>query len=98
MPATTNRAALLHDIGNIAIGDGVLNKPRPLRPAERALVQSHARIGHDLVRRVPALAGVADAVLRHFEWYDGNGYPDGLAGESIPIAARIVDVTAAYML
>ncbi len=88
--------ALLHDIGNIAVGDGVLNKPGPLRPAERALVQSHVRIGHDLVRRVPALAGVADAVLRHHEWYDGNGYPDGFAGESIPVAARIVSVTAAY--
>ncbi len=88
--------ALLHDIGNIGVGDGVLNKPGPLRAAERALVQSHVRIGHDLVRHVPALAGVADAVLRHHEWHDGGGYPDGLAGESIPVAARVVGVVTAY--
>ncbi len=88
--------ALLHDIGNIGVGDGVLNKPGPLRAVERALVQSHVRIGHDLVRQVPALAGVAEAVLRHHEWYDGDGYPDSLSGESIPIAARVVGAVSAY--
>ncbi len=88
--------ALLHDIGNIGISDGVLNKPGPLRAAERALVQSHVRIGHDLVRQVPALAGVADAVLHHHEWYNGSGYPNGLPGDSIPVAARVVGVVAAY--
>ena len=88
--------ALLHDIGNIGVGDGVLTKPGPLRATERALVQSHVRIGHDLVRHLPALAAVADAVLRHHEWYDGGGYPDGLVGESIPVAARVVGVVTAY--
>jgi len=88
--------ALLHDSGTIGIGDSVLTKPGPLRDAERALVQSHVRIGHDLVRQVPALVGVADAVLHHHEGYDGSGYPDGLFGERIPIAARIVGAVAAY--
>ncbi len=88
--------ALLHDIGNIGVGDGVLTKPGPLRAAERALIQSHVHIGHDLIRHVPALAGVADAVLHHHEWYDGSGYPDRLSGQRIPIAARIVGVVAAY--
>ncbi len=88
--------ALLHDSGTIGIGDSVLTKPGPLRDAERALVQSHVRIGHDFVWQVPALAGVADAVLHHHEGYDGSGYPDGLSGERIPIAARIVGAVAAY--
>lgn len=89
-------AALLHDIGKIGVSDGVLNKPGPLLPEERALVQSHVRIGHDLIKRVPALAGIADVVLHHHEWYDGSGYPDGLRGESISLASRIVSVVDTY--
>ena len=89
-------AALLHDIGKIGVSDGILNKPGALLPAERDLVRSHVRIGHDLIRHVPALTVVADAVLHHHEWYDGTGYPDGLQGEQIPIAARIVGVVDSY--
>lgn len=89
-------AALLHDIGKIGVSDGILNKPGPLLPEERELVRSHVRVGHDLIQHVPALAVVADAVLHHHEWYDGTGYPDGLQGEKIPIAARIVCVVDSY--
>lgn len=89
-------AALLHDIGKIGVSDGILNKPGPLLPAEHDLVRSHVRLGRDLILHVPALAPVADAVLHHHEWYDGSGYPDGLSGGDIPIAARIVCVVDSY--
>ncbi len=88
--------ALLHDIGKIGISDGVLNKPGTLLPEERELVRAHVRIGHDLLRRVPALVAVGHVLLHHHEWYDGNGYPDGLVGESIPLIARIVAVVDCY--
>ena len=89
-------AALLHDVGKIGVSDGVLNKPGPLLPEERALVRSHVRVGADLLRHVPVLQPVADVVLHHHEWYNGAGYPDGLRAEEIPIAARIVAVVDAY--
>ena len=89
-------AALLHDIGKIGVSDGILNKPGPLLPAERDLIRSHVRVGHDLIKHVPALTVVAEAVLHHHEWYDGTGYPDGLQGEQIPIASRIVCVVDSF--
>jgi putative nucleotidyltransferase with HDIG domain len=89
-------AALLHDVGKIGVSDGVLNKPGPLLPEERELMRSHVRVGHDLLSKVPALARVADVVLHHHEWYDGSGYPDGLRGDEIPVAARIVCCVDAY--
>jgi HD-GYP domain-containing protein (c-di-GMP phosphodiesterase class II) len=89
-------AALLHDIGKIGVSDGVLNKPGPLIAEERMLVEAHVRIGHDLLNSIPALRDVASATLYHHEWFDGTGYPEGLAGESIPIASRIVAVVDAY--
>jgi len=89
-------AALLHDVGKIGVSDGVLNKPGPLLPEERDLVRTHVRIGHDLLSRVPSLTPVANVVLHHHEWYDGQGYPDGLSAERIPFAARIVAVADAY--
>ncbi len=89
-------SALLHDVGKIGVSDGVLHKPGPLLPEEVELVRSHVRVGYDLLRKVPALADVASVVLHHHEWYDGSGYPDGLKGEDIPIAARIVAAVDAY--
>jgi putative nucleotidyltransferase with HDIG domain len=89
-------AALLHDVGKIGVSDGVLNKPGPLLPEERDLVRTHVRVGHDLLARVPVLSDVAQVVLHHHEWYDGRGYPDGLAGDHIPLPARIVAVADAY--
>lgn len=89
-------AALLHDVGKIGVSEGVLNKPGPLLPEERKLVEAHVRIGHDLLHGVPALREVAAAVLYHHERFDGGGYPEGLAGECIPMASRIVAVVDAY--
>jgi hypothetical protein len=89
-------AALLHDVGNVAVSDGVLNKPGPLLDAERALVRAHAQIGHDLLSQIPLLDAVARVVRHHHERYDGTGYPDGLKHDQIPLAARIVAVVDAF--
>lgn len=89
-------AALLHDVGKIGVSDGILNKPGPLLPEERELMRAHVRVGHDLICKVPALESVAEVVLHHHEWYDGSGYPGGIKGEDIHIAARIVCVVDAY--
>ena len=94
--AVTCYAALLRDIGKVAISDGVLNKVGPLLPAERELVRAHARLGYDILSRVGPLRPVADVVLHHHERYDGAGYPDGLAREAIPLESRVVAVLDAY--
>ena len=87
---------LLHDIGKIGVSDGILNKPGKLLPEEWDLMRCHVRVGRDLLAPVQALDQVADVVLHHHEAYDGNGYPDGLKGEEISAAARIVCVADAY--
>lgn len=85
-------AGLLHDIGKLALPDRILHKPASLDPAERALVQQHPAIGERILREVPGLASIADAVRASHERFDGMGYPDGLAAEEIPLVARIVSV------
>lgn len=87
---------LLHDVGKIGVSDGILNKPGKLLPEEWDLMRSHVRVGRDLLKRVPLLERVADVVLHHHENFDGTGYPDGLAGETISLPARIVKVVDAY--
>jgi putative nucleotidyltransferase with HDIG domain len=89
-------AALLHDIGKIGISDDILHKAGPLTAQERARMQEHVQIGNALLGKVPILRDVADVVLRHHEWYDGRGYPDGVSGDAIPIEARVVSVVDAY--
>jgi HD-GYP domain-containing protein (c-di-GMP phosphodiesterase class II) len=89
-------AALLHDVGKLAISEQILMKPAALSAEERGVVQLHARIGALLVRQVPALRQVETAVLHHHERWDGRGYPDGLAGEEIPVEARIIAVADAF--
>lgn len=91
-------AAPLHDIGKIAIPDAILLKPGPLTEEEIAVMRQHPRIGHELLsdsqnRFIQAGALIA---LRHHERYDGTGYPDGLAGDSIPLEARIVAVADVF--
>jgi putative nucleotidyltransferase with HDIG domain len=90
------RAALLHDLGKIAIPDAVIHKPSPLTSEEFAVMRSHVQIGHDIVATVPFLRPVAEIVLATHERYDGKGYPRGLKGEAIPIGARIVAVADAF--
>jgi len=89
-------AAELHDIGKLAIPDEVLKAPRRLTPSEWALVQEHPRRGVELVRHLTFLKPACSAILHHHERLDGAGYPDGLAGDEIPLEARIMAVVDAY--
>lgn len=88
--------SLLHDVGKIGISERILLKPAGLTPEERSVIELHPRIGYRLVQQVPALRGIAPAILHHHERFDGNGYPQGLKGEQIPLAARIVAVADSY--
>jgi putative two-component system response regulator len=84
---------LLHDVGKIGISDQVLLKPGPLSPEEQELVRLHPNIGAQILRDVALLQGAGlDVVLHHHERWDGAGYPHGLAGEGIPLSARIFAV------
>jgi diguanylate cyclase (GGDEF)-like protein len=89
-------ASLLHDVGKIGISERILLKPGPLTDAERALVQLHPRIGYRLVEQVPELQAIGLAVLHHHERWDGRGYPAGLAGEAIPLEARLIAIADAF--
>jgi diguanylate cyclase (GGDEF)-like protein len=98
-PATILRCRLggwLHDVGKIAIPDYVLAKAGPLEPDEWQLMRQHSIIGEEMVRRVAGLAEAAAAVRHHHERFDGSGYPDRIAGEGIPLEARIIAVVDAY--
>lgn len=91
-------AAPLHDLGKIAVPDSVLRKPDPLTPTEREIMIQHCEVGADLLAgsRHP-LVQTAEVIARsHHEHWDGNGYPDGLAGTDIPLAARITAVADAF--
>ena len=85
-------AALLHDLGKSGVPAGVLTKPNRLDPAEREAVERHPEIGEALLRAHTADALVLGAVRSHHERWDGAGYPDGLRGEEIPLAARVLAV------
>ena len=89
-------AAELHDIGKLAIPEGVLQKPGPLSTTEWLLMQQHTLVGERMLGAVPALEGVGAIVRSTHERWDGAGYADGLAGESIPLAARIIAVCDAF--
>lgn len=89
-------AALLHDVGKISTPDSVLLKPAALTEEERAVVRLHSERGARLLAAVPEMEEVAAAVRHHHENYDGTGYPQGLAGERIPLASRIIHVADAY--
>ncbi len=89
-------AALLHDIGKLEVPDAVLNKPGRLDAAEFEIMQRHAASGADMLGLVPSLAPAAPFVRGHHERIDGNGYPDGLVGDQIPLEARIISVCDAF--
>jgi len=90
------QGALLHDIGKIGVRDAVLRKPGPLDEAEWAEMRHHPVLGHELLKDVPGLGGAITLVRSHHERWDGTGYPDGLAGTSIPLLARIFAVIDVY--
>ena len=90
------QAAILHDIGKITVPDAVLSKPGPLTEAEWQEMKRHPVVGYDMVRNVPLLRRAADIIYTHHERFDGGGYPSGLKGEEIPLAARIFAVVDTY--
>lgn len=93
---TAGLAGRLHDIGKIAVPDSILNKQGRLTPEELAVMRKHAAVGAAVVTRVPALRPLAPIIRAQHERWDGAGNPDGLAGDAIPAAARILAVADAY--
>jgi HD-GYP domain-containing protein (c-di-GMP phosphodiesterase class II) len=87
---TIAQAGMLHDIGKIGVPESVLRKAGALEEREWALMRRHPVIGSQIVAPFECLAGVAVVIRHHHERHDGSGYPDGLAGEAIPLGARIV--------
>jgi len=83
---------LLHDVGKVAIPDAILYKPSALDDAERALMSRHPVVGAEIVQGIEFLAEAADVVRSHHERWDGTGYPDRLAADRIPLAARVFSV------
>jgi two-component system, cell cycle response regulator len=92
-----DRAAQLHDLGKLAVPDEILSKPGPLDEREWAFVRQHTIVGERILRASPALRSVATAVRASHENWDGSGYPDGLAGEDIPLASRIIRACNAFV-
>jgi diguanylate cyclase (GGDEF)-like protein len=89
-------AGWLHDVGKLAVPEQLLTKPGPLDEDEWLIMRTHPAVGADIVKRIPALRQVAPAVRHHHERWTGNGYPDDLAGQAIPIEARIIAAADAY--
>lgn len=88
--------AFLHDLGKVCIPDAVLRKPAALAEDERAVIQTHPDVGARLLARHPLAAWAMDAVAAHHEQPDGRGYPQGLKGDAIPYAARVVGICDAF--
>jgi diguanylate cyclase (GGDEF)-like protein len=90
------RAAELHDVGKIAVPDAILEKPDPLNADETDFMRRHPILGQRILAAAPALRPVAELIRSTHERFDGGGYPDGLAGEQIPLGARIIAVCDAF--
>src|SRR3954447_16900556 len=94
--ATLSRASELHDVGKIAIPDAILNKTTPLDDEEWEFIRQHTILGERIVSAAPSLESVGRLIRASHERWDGKGYPDGLPGEKIPLAARIIFACDAY--
>lgn len=90
------QAAAVHDLGKIAVPDRILLKPGPLNDEERTAMWLHTEIGAQILRQFHLFRSGASIVLHHHEAYDGSGYPQGLAGDAIPMGARVVAVADAF--
>ncbi|WP_371376003.1 HD domain-containing phosphohydrolase [Sporomusa aerivorans] len=88
--------AQFHDIGKVGIPDRILFKPDQLTLKEQVEMQRHAEIGYRIAQSVSDLIPIADFILKHHEWWNGNGYPIGLTGEEIPLECRIIAIVDAY--
>ncbi|MCF7873008.1 MAG: diguanylate cyclase [Candidatus Omnitrophica bacterium] len=89
-------AAVLHDLGKVGIDGNILSKRSKLTPKERKAIQTHPSIAAEILKDIHGLRGAVPGVLYHHEWFDGTGYPLGLKGDEIPLAARIVAVADVY--
>jgi len=87
---------LLHDLGKLGIRDEILNKAGPLTPVEWDRMKQHPDLGADMIAEHSALVHLSPVVRHHHERFDGAGYPAGIAGDDIPIGARIIAVADAY--
>ncbi|MBV8758985.1 MAG: response regulator [Deltaproteobacteria bacterium] len=90
------QAGVMHDVGKIGVRYDMLNKPGKLTPEEVAVFRQHPEKGKRILEPVPCLHGLIDGCWCHHEWFDGRGYPRGLAGQAIPIVGRIVAIADAY--
>jgi putative nucleotidyltransferase with HDIG domain len=91
-----HRGGLLHDIGKIGTPTSILDKPGKLDPEEMQLMRDHVTIGVRILEPIPCFHEVLSIVAQHHEWFDGSGYPAGLAGENISLHARIVALADTY--
>ncbi len=94
--ADLKTAALLHDIGKIGISDFILGKQGSLDDAERDVIKNHPQKGYEILKPLRQFEPILPTILHHHEHYDGTGYPSGLAGEQIPLYARIITVADTY--
>ncbi|MDI6908095.1 MAG: CHASE4 domain-containing protein, partial [Thermoanaerobacterales bacterium] len=88
--------AQFHDIGKVGIPDRILFKAGPLTPEDTAVMRRHSEIGYHIAQSSSDLAPIADRILKHHEWWNGEGYPLGLKGEDIPLECRILAIVDAY--
>jgi putative two-component system response regulator len=89
-------AAALHDVGKLAISEAVVNKPSLLTRAEYLMIKQHTVLGYNLIKPLNLDSTITEVILSHHENFDGSGYPEGLQGEMIPLAARIIRITDFY--
>ncbi len=90
------KAAVAHDLGKIAMPEALLGKPGRLTPEEFDVIKQHTKIGFSILGTSPLFELERQCARHHHEWWDGNGYPDGLAGDAIPLVARIASVADVY--
>jgi putative nucleotidyltransferase with HDIG domain len=88
--------ALLHDIGKLMLPHAILNKPGKLDQDEKEIVRSHPKIGANLLVEAGYEKEIVELVKYHHEWWNGSGYPEGLAGDDIPILAQVVAITSSF--
>lgn len=93
---TIRFAARVHDLGKVGVRDAPLNKPGPLDPGERLEIEQHPVIGEEIIDRLEVYRDGAELVRHHHERWDGRGYPDGLAGDAIPLGSRIIAVADTF--
>jgi len=89
-------AAFLHDLGKVGVPTDLLLRAGALEPGERAIVEEHPAIGARLVEPLDIAPAIRQAIRHHHEWWDGSGYPDGLAAEEIPLAGRVISIADAF--